>query len=85
MENISGKLSAVEFILSEIERRYKDNIDSHEAEQKSYEEYCSTNSEDERENWRMQNFIDNMTEYKNKAEAYDSIYQVIKKNLDKII
>lgn len=82
MENINGKLSAVDYIMSEIERRYKNNIESYEAEQKSYEEYCS---EKETEQWRIQNFIDNMSEYKNKAEVYENLYQLIKKNLDKII
>lgn len=82
MENINGKLSAVDYILSEIERKYKNSIELYEAEQKSYEEYCSG---EETEEWRTQNFIDIMSEYKNKSEVYDNLYQLIKKNLDKII
>ena len=85
MENIKGKLNAVDDILAKLSEEYENHLRWSEESQTELDEYIKENPEDAQDAWRIESYKNNRDEYKNKAEAYKSMYDILRKNIDKII
>ena len=85
MENIKGKLNAVDAILTKLSEEYENHLKRSEDSKTELENYLNENEKESQDIWIIESYQNNIDEYKNKAEAYKSMYDILRKNIDKII